>query len=92
INVQRAEVDTSRQVVYLDDWTGLGTNSGMILEPPYNPVRLYQIIEESNALRPCIDAYVTNVVKPGWEIAPIRREAKINSGERYELESFLEYA
>ncbi|MGZ7153956.1 hypothetical protein ACXWOD_10725, partial [Streptococcus pyogenes] len=37
INVQRAEVDTSRQVVYLDDWTGLGTNSGMILEPPYNP-------------------------------------------------------
>lgn len=92
INVARAEVDTSRQVVYLDDWTGLGTNSGMILEPPYNPVRLYQIIEESNALRPCIDSYVTNVVKPGWEIAPIRREAKINSGERHELESFLEYA
>lgn len=92
INVKRADVDTSRQVTYLEDWTGIGTHSGIILEPPYNPVRLYQIIEESNALRPCIDAYVTNVVKPGWEIAPIRRESKINTGERHELESFLEYA
>lgn len=92
INIQRADVDTSRQVTYLEDWTGFGTQSGIILEPPYNPVRLYQIIEESNALRPCIDAYVTNVVKPGWEIAPIRREAKIAPGESAELASFLEYA
>ncbi|ALT58119.1 putative portal protein [Pseudomonas phage SM1] len=92
IQVKRADADTSRQVDFLEDWTGIDSAGGIILLPPYDPGRLFEIIETSNALRPCIDAYVTNVVKPGWEVGPIRRGAKINAGEADELQSFIEYA
>lgn len=92
IQVQRGDSSTSRQIDYHADWTGITAAQGVILNPPYDPIRLHEIIEASSALRPCIDSYVTNVVKPGWEVAPIRREAKVNAGEQDELQSFIEYS
>lgn len=92
IQVKRAEDDTSQQLEYIDEFVLAYGSGDLILPPPYAVHRLFEVIENSNALRPCIDAYVTNVVKPGWEVAPIRRDAKVNEGERSELLSFLENA
>lgn len=91
IQVTRAESDTSRQVDLLEDWSGIDATGGLIIVPPYDPARLLEIIEQSNAIRPCIDAYVTNVVKPGWEVTSSRREVTINASEQDELLSFIEY-
>lgn len=90
--VKRAEDDTSQQLEYVDEFALMYGTGDLILPPPYNPHKIFQIIERSNAIRPCIDAYVTNVVKPGWEVAPIRRDVKMNEGERAELLSFVENA
>jgi len=92
IQVQRAESDTSQQLEYIDEFALAYGSGDFILPPPYAIHRLFEVIENSNALRPCIDAYVTNVVRPGWEIAPIRRDAKVNEGEKAETQSFLENA
>ena len=90
--VNRAEDSTSQQLEYVDEFASMYGTGNIILPPPYNPYKLFQVIERSNALRPCIDAYVTNVVKPGWEVAPMRREGKMNEGERSELLTFIDNA
>jgi PBSX family phage portal protein len=90
--VKRAEDDTSQQLEYVDEFALMYGTGDLIIPPPYNPHKVFQIIERSNAIRPCIDAYVTNVVKPGWEVGPIRRDAKVNEGEKSELLSFIENA
>lgn len=90
--VQRADDSTSQQLEYIDDFASFYGTGDVILPPPYNPHKLFQIIERSNSLRPCIDAYVTNVIKPGWEVAPIRRDAKMSAGEEAELLTFVENA
>lgn len=90
--VKREEDSTSQQLEYVDEFTSMYGTGDIILPPPYSPHKLFQIIERSNALRPCIDAYVTNVVKPGWEVAPMRREGKMNEGEKSELLTFVENA
>lgn len=91
-STQRAENDTSQQLEYVDDFALMYGTGDLVLPPPYAPHRLFEVIERSSSLRPCIDAYVTNVVMTGWEIAPIRREAKMKDGEKMELQSFLENA
>lgn len=90
--VKRAEDDTSQQLEYVDEFALMYGTGDLILPPPYSPHKIFQIIERSNSIRPCIDAYVTNVVKPGWEVAPIRRDVKMNEGEKAELLSFVENA
>lgn len=92
IQVQRAEDSTSQQLELVDEFALMYGTGDIVLPPPYSPARLFQLIEQSNSLRPCIDAYVTNVIKPGWEVSPIRREAKVNEGEKAELLSFVDNA
>lgn len=92
IQVQRQESDTSQQLELVDEFSSMYGTGDIILPPPYSPHKLFQVIERSNALRPCIDAYVTNVVKPGWEVAPMRREGKMNEGEKAELLTVVENA
>lgn len=41
-----------------------------IIEPPYNLVQLEALADRNNALRPCIDAMITNVDGSGWVIEP----------------------
>jgi PBSX family phage portal protein len=41
------------------------------IEPPYNPGTLTTLLEHSNALRQCVDAYVTNIDAFGHRFEPI---------------------
>jgi PBSX family phage portal protein len=93
-NIVRAADSTSRQVAFSDEFLSLATHAGatIVLPTPYNVPRLYQFLEESNILRPCIDAFVTNTVRNGWEVAESARGLLMNDGERVELESFIENA
>jgi PBSX family phage portal protein len=90
--VKREEDSTSQQLEYVDEFATMYGTGDIILPPPYGVHKLFQVIERSNALRPCIDAYVTNVVRPGWEVVPMRREGRANEGEKAELLSFVENA
>lgn len=93
LKVERAETDTSQQIEYLDEFLShpLAIN-GLILPTPFNVGRLFQIIDESNMLKQCIEAYVVNTVGTGWEVEPVLRERAINAGENAELATFIEHA
>ena len=93
-HVGRGDDSTSRQIAYNDEFLSLASHAGatIVLPTPYNVGRLFQLIDQSNMLRQCIDAYVTNTVLTGWEVEPLNRGRKVDDGEVSELESFLEHA
>lgn len=93
-NIQRADSSTSRQVALNDEFLSLASAAGatIVLPVAYSPIRLYEIIEQSNMLRQCIDAFVVNTVRTGWEVAATARGRKIDPSEQSELESFIEHA
>lgn len=39
-----------------------------LIEPPYNPQALEELVEQNNTLGPCIDAMITNIDGTGYEI------------------------
>ncbi len=80
----------SNQAVYSDEFETIG--SGMILPTPYDIATLRGMIERSNMIPQCVEAYVVNVVRTGWEVAPAQRGGKIDENERVELQSFIDYA
>ncbi len=41
-----------------------------LIEPPFNMIRLEKLVQENNALSPCIEALVTNIDGTGFEIEP----------------------
>jgi len=91
--VERSESDTSQQLEYYDEFiTGPLGISGMILTTPYTVGRLFQIIDEANMLKQCIEAYVVNTVGTGWEIEPTLRGKIVNAGEESELATFIDNA
>ena len=93
-NVARGDSDTSRQVGVTDEFISLAGALGavVILPTPYEVSRLFQIIDQSNMIRQCIDAYVTNTVLAGWEVEPLLRGRAANEAEQAELESFIDNA
>lgn len=93
-HLNRADSSTSRQIALSDDFLSLASSAGAVVVLPtqYSIARLFQLIEQSNMLQQCIDAYVTNTVQTGWEVEPLYRGKNINEAERMELESFLEHA
>lgn len=88
----RADDSTSRQLLEDQFDNAVFQGGGVGLVPPYNVYRLYQLIEESNMLRQCIDAQVTNTVLTGWEVDTVIRGKPANVGEASELQSFIEHA
>ncbi len=92
--VTRADDSTSRQIAGQDEFARLaGVNGAQIILPvPYSVTRLFELIEQSNMLRQCIDAFVTNTVMTGWEIDAVTRARKIQLNERNELQSFIDHA
>lgn len=92
--VNRADDSTSRQIALQDDFASIGGLAGaqIVLPTPYNVHRLFELIEQSNMLRQCIDAYVTNTAMTGWEIDPTIRGRQKNKGEGDELQSFIDHA
>lgn len=93
-NITRSDSSVSRQIAFNDDFLSLASSAGavVVLPTPYNVVRLFDLIEQSNMLRQCIDAYVTNTVLTGWEVESAARGRVVDAGEKVELESFLEHA
>lgn len=91
-NISRGDDNTSRQIAFNDEFLSLASVAGatIVLPPPHNVGNLFQIIDQSNMVRQCIDAFVTNTVLTGWEIEPAYRGKTVKEDERMELESFLE--
>lgn len=88
-NVQRA--DTSRQITVEDEFKSLVT-SGTIVTPPYDPSRLMEIVERSNALGPCIESMVTNVGQSDWDVVPADEKVAMDPDEVDILRSFIDSA
>lgn len=88
------EDSMSRQIAFSDEFLGLASTMGatILLPTPYSVSWLFEVIERSNMLRQCIDAYVTNTVETGWEIGPTVRGREIDQGESHELQSFIDNA
>lgn len=49
----------------------IGDLPGGALEPAHNPERQYELFEDSAHLRPCVDAYVTNIDSFGHAFLPV---------------------
>lgn len=84
----------SRQIAFSDEFLGLASMFGatILMPTPYQVERLFELIDQSNMLRQCIDAYVTNTVMTGWEVSAIVRGKDIDPGEQNELQSFIDNA
>lgn len=93
-NIQRADESVSRQIVFSEEFISLAYSLGgtVLLPTPYSVERLFQLIDQSNMIRQCIDAMVTNTVLTGWEAEPTSRGVQVNQGEKVELESFIAHA
>ena len=92
INVVRPAADnSSRQLEYTDEFESPGF-VGIVLKTPYSIPQLFQVLDKSNMLKQCIDAYVTNTVMSGWEVGDTIRGSKADQYERDELQSFISHA
>lgn len=85
-SVQRA--DTSRQVD--PDYTTGYMGSTAPISPPYELTRLAAIFEQSNMLRQCVSAYVTNIAMYGWEIVQASEDTPIDEEERLFLQTIID--
>lgn len=86
----RRRADITRQV---DIDSSLGLVGGLVpLTPPYSIYSLKATYEQSNMLRQCVEALVTNVALYGWEIVAASEDTAIDEDERKELQSFIDSA
>lgn len=79
---------------FVDEFQGLvaSANGSLIVPTPYDVGRLLQLCDQSNMIGQCVDAYVTNIVKTGWEVDKLYREREKDEGESFELQSFIDNA
>ncbi len=93
--IKRADHSTSKQSDATNEFELLAStlmSSNVPLAPPHDVDNLFTMIMQSSMLPQCLDAYVTNTVEAGWEIAPIARGVKMDPDEVDELQSFLDRA
>jgi PBSX family phage portal protein len=83
--------DTSRQADDHDAFAIDGIGSS-IIATPFVLENLSAIYDQSNVLRQCVSAMVTNVALNGFRTVPIRKGAIVSEEEKAELESFIESA
>lgn len=91
IGGQRQRADTSRQVDDHDAFS-IDTVGAQIIQTPYELENLSRIYDQSNVLRQCVAAMVTNVASNGFRVVPIREGAEMDEDEKEELQSFIESA
>lgn len=84
----RRRADVTRQVDVDNASSAVGSN--IPITPPYDIPSLIATFEQSNMLRQCIQAYVTNIALYGWEIIAAAEGTPIEEGERLELQSFID--
>lgn len=85
--VKRADI--SRQTSESDGFTE-DDNSNLILQTPYSITRLDEIFEQSNILRQCVSAMVTNVCSFGYRTVPIEDGIEVDEQEEKLLKSFID--
>lgn len=92
--VSREDSNVGRQLINYEEFGGLINSMGgtMALATPYDTPRLFEIINQSNMIQQCIDAYLTNTVQTGWEVGESSRGLKFDEGEAMELQSFADNA
>ena len=82
--------DISRQVD--PDYTHGLAGSTAPITPPYDIPSLLATYGQSNMLRQCIEAYVTNIALCGFEIVAVDKKIAIIQDEADELQSFIDNA
>lgn len=92
--VSRADTNTSRQIEAVDAFESyIGNTAGAtVLPTPYNVSRLFDLREQSNMLRQCIEAMVINIVLTGWEVDTTIRGEDPAADEAHILQSFIDNA
>lgn len=84
----RHRADISRQVDTDNAISAVGSNAP--ITPPYDIASLVMTYDQSNMLRQCVQAYVTNIAMNGWEIVAASEDTPIDNDERLELQSFID--
>lgn len=88
LSVTSRRADVSRQVD--QDHAQAATGSVAPLIPPYDISNLCKLYEQSNMLRQCISAYVTNIAMCGFEVAAVDKNIPMSQEEIDELQSFID--
>ncbi len=82
--------DVSRQVDPDNAVGALGSTAP--ITPTFDPDNLLRVYSQSNMLRQCVEAYVTNIGLCGFEVVPVAKDVAIDEDEREELQSFIDNA
>lgn len=86
--------DTSRQ--FDDDGVfridNIADAKLQILPTPYDLQSIARIVERSNIVRQCIEAYIVNIASYGFRVVQADEEVKVNETERKELKSIIGWA
>ncbi len=92
--VNRAETNTSQQVVFDDAFCALaGANGSLVpLATPFNVAYLFNIVSISSTIGAAIQAFIDNTVGTGWEAGPVIRDREMRTTEKGLLESFISNA
>lgn len=86
--VKSVRSDISRQN---EDSTGLSDSiADVVISTPYDLQSIAKWFEQSNILRQCVDAMVTNIAKMGYRAVPIRKDVEMELAEVEVLESFID--
>lgn len=91
--------DTQKLVVqdiltYEDDFAGLYWEKGakasnLLVQPPFNPTTLTQLITRNNILAQCIQTMEVNIDGTGYRLEKIDQEGEDNEQEKEMLEGFF---
>lgn len=76
-----------------DPWAEAGELAD-ILQPPYEPAQLVELLEKSDTLRQCVDAMKVNVDGFGYMLEPLFDEAEKPAGadeEKARIEAFFNF-
>lgn len=85
----RQRADISRQVD--PDYTQ-GMGGGVVpISPLYDPAKISAVYEKANMLGQCVEAYVTNIGRVGFDIVAVSEDTEIDEDERRELQSFIDH-
>lgn len=79
----------SNAINYEDEFKGLYGLGKMrdgidVVEPPFNFVQLEDIIQQNNAVQPCVEAMVTNVAGTGYVIEPWDADTSVAMKDKIE--------
>jgi PBSX family phage portal protein len=76
--------------VYVDMYYTASNTSGRLIQPPFNPLTLKNMVFRNNILAQCVEAMEVNIAGSGWEIRQIPGEKKEDEKEYQRLFDFFQ--